>query len=73
MDVWLVYAYIVLHPGCTSCQIARWLGVRATVIEARLIKMENTANLRVCEGEDGRLYPYSRNGKPSAWLQAALT
>lgn len=69
MMVMIIYAAIVLNPGCTMSQIAKKLGLCRSTVESKVIKMEG-ARLRVCEDNKYCLYPHSRNGRPSSWLMS---
>lgn len=70
MLIYVVFAVIVLNPGLTALKVAKRFGKRTSWAESQLSQMERVG-LKVCEDEDGRLYPYSRNGRASAWLVQA--
>lgn len=80
MLMYIVFAVIVLNPGITIGEVAKKLGVRYSIVEGKLMKMEkvglfvssmaingDNSDEDACEG----LFPYSRNGRPADWLVQA--
>lgn len=68
----IIFATIVLNPGITIGKLGKRFGRSHSWATGKLIVMENETSLRVCEGDKEHLFPYSRNGRPSAWLIQAI-
>lgn len=73
MLLYIIFAVIVLNPGITISGLGKKFGEAHSWAVGKLIMIEKRTSLRVCEGKGERLYPYSRNGRPSGWLRQATS
>ncbi|KPK91520.1 MAG: hypothetical protein AMJ88_13515 [Anaerolineae bacterium SM23_ 63] len=62
-----IYRFVNKHPGVLAGYLHGALGLIPQNIPSKLIRMELKGFL-LCEDDQGRLFPHSRQGIPSKWL-----